>query len=238
MRRPVLETSLRPRPASTSHARVVDQLGQDIISGRFASGAILPNDSELAQRFHVSRTVLREALKTLEAKGLVRPQVRIGTTIRERAEWNHFDPEILRWYVETGLDGRLLGQLQEIRCAFEPMAAALAARNAGTAQVEAIGVRIETLFSEVPSADGILEAMLGIHATVAEASSNLFLQSCAAMLKAALIGHAHHDAGFAGRMRETGGSAYRSLADALVRRDERAAWQAMETVVRLAPPEG
>lgn len=236
MRRPTLEAALKGRQATTNHARVVEQLGRDIVSGRFESGALLPGDAELAQRFRVSRTVLREALKTLDAKGLISPRVRVGTSVRARREWNHFDPEILLWYIETGVDARLLGQLQDIRLAFEPTAAALAARNATAAQVAAIGEGVSALFSGSLSPEEAVAAMTGIHTTVAEASANVFVQSATALLKAALIGHYRYDPAFPNRVRERAGEAYKALAAAIRDRDDQAASAAMEAVVRAALP--
>ena len=61
----------QPPRKRTSHRLVVEELGQAVVAGEFAVGAILPGDVELAARFNVSRTVLREAMKTLAAKGLV-----------------------------------------------------------------------------------------------------------------------------------------------------------------------
>ena len=55
----------------THHGHVMRALGLRIISGDYAENSILPGDAELFERFGVSRTVLREALKTLAAKGLI-----------------------------------------------------------------------------------------------------------------------------------------------------------------------
>ena len=78
MRKGLLETVITGASTRTSHAQVVNELGKAIIAGDFPIGAILPGDAELAQRFKVSRTVLREAMKTLAAKGLIVPRARIG----------------------------------------------------------------------------------------------------------------------------------------------------------------
>ena len=56
--------------ARNYHSYVIAEVGLGIASGRFAVGTILPNDAEMMDSYGVSRTVLREALKTLEAKGL------------------------------------------------------------------------------------------------------------------------------------------------------------------------
>ena len=234
MRRPTLEATLKGRQATTNHARVVEQLGRDIVSGRFDTGALLPGDAELAQRFHVSRTVLREALKTLDAKGLISPRVRIGTSIRARAEWNHFDPEVLLWYIETGVDARLLSQLAVVRLAFEPVAAGLAARNATDAEITTINQNVSSLLSGTLSAEDAVAAMLSIHTAVTEASANVFLQSARALLKAALIGHFRYDPAFAEHVCHEAGDSYRALVTALLERNEDVASSAMTTIVHAA----
>lgn len=236
VRRPTLETALRVRQVATNHARVVTQLGKDIVSGRFGAGEILPGDLELAERFQVSRTVLREALKTLDAKGLISPRVRIGTSVRTRREWNHFDAEVLLWYIETGVDARLLGQLREIRLALEPRAAALAARNADAAQLAAITGAIGTLLSEGLPPEETVAAMLDVHVGVATASANVFVQSSEALLKAALIGAFRYDPAMAERAGERFGEAYGALARALGDRQPETAFNVMEKVVLTVMP--
>ena len=69
----LLETTISGRKRRNSHAHVVSELGSAIVSGRIAEGSLLPNDAELSMRFGVSRTVLRETMKTLAAKRLVEP---------------------------------------------------------------------------------------------------------------------------------------------------------------------
>ena len=86
----------------THHGHVMRDLGLKIISGAYPENSILPGDAELLERFGVSRTVLREALKTLAAKGLIQPKAKIGTRVLERSHWNLFDPDILVWHFEAG----------------------------------------------------------------------------------------------------------------------------------------
>ena len=74
--------SLSGRPAARNyHTYVINEIGLGIVSGRFPVGSILPTDAEMMESFGVSRTVLREALKTLEAKGLVEARPKVGTRV-------------------------------------------------------------------------------------------------------------------------------------------------------------
>lgn len=90
------------------------------------AGAALPRDEELAVRFGVSRTVLREAAKTLTAKGLPGTRSRVGTRVRPRDAWNMLDADVLRWHVEGGAGRAFFADLSEMRLAIEPLAAGLA----------------------------------------------------------------------------------------------------------------
>ncbi len=114
-----LEYEISGRKTRTSHAQVVDELGREIISA-ITRRNDLPGDQDLAQRFKVSRTVLREAMKTLAAKGLIVPRARIGTKVTPENQWNLFDSDVLTWHFHKGVDREFLQHLTEIRMAFEP----------------------------------------------------------------------------------------------------------------------
>ncbi|EEW89548.1 bacterial regulatory protein [Brucella suis bv. 4 str. 40] len=76
---------------------MVGELGRGIVAGTIPEGSILPGDHELSLRFGVSRTVLREAMKTLAAKRLIEPKAKVGTRVLGHASWNFFDPDVLSW---------------------------------------------------------------------------------------------------------------------------------------------
>ena len=116
-----------PGRGHSSQAEVTRTLGIDIIVGRYPEGGSLPRDAELSAMFDVSRTVLRESVKTLSAKGLLSSKAGVGTWVRERSAWNMFDSDVLGWHLEAGIDKRFLRDLADIRLAVEPRAAALAA---------------------------------------------------------------------------------------------------------------
>jgi DNA-binding FadR family transcriptional regulator len=105
---------------------LVDVLGLAIVAGEFPRG-VLPTEPELERRFAVSRSVVREAVKMLAAKGLVVTRPRQGTVIEPRETWNLFDPLLLRWMVEGAPRPEVLRQLCEFSMSIEPAAAALAA---------------------------------------------------------------------------------------------------------------
>lgn len=122
------------------HARVLDQLGTAVCGGELAPGTVLYID-DLVERYAVSRSVIREVLRVLASMGLVESRRRVGTLIRAAADWNVFDPRVIRWRLAS--DGRIaqLRSLTELRSAVEPQAAALAATRATPAEAsELVGL--------------------------------------------------------------------------------------------------
>jgi DNA-binding FadR family transcriptional regulator len=79
------------------------------------------------ESFGVSRTVLREALRTLTSKGLIESRPRVGTRVRIRSAWNLLDADLLDWYSRVAEPMALALKLQEMREMIEPYAAGLAA---------------------------------------------------------------------------------------------------------------
>jgi len=115
---------------------VVEELGRMVVS-RPETEPALPIEPELCEQFGITRGVLREAMKSLVGKGLIEMKPRAGTRVRPRRLWNHLDPDVLRWTSE--FDGeRTIVELNELRRAIEPTAAALAALHAGPEQLSLI----------------------------------------------------------------------------------------------------
>lgn len=172
-------------PMRNLHSQVLWQLGVAIVSGDFPEGTILPSDSELLARFSVSRTVLREALKTLAAKGMIEARARIGTRVLPRQRWNLFDADVLAWHFETGPDVELLRSLAEIRIGVEVESAALAAQRRSDDQAEAL-LACAARMGEAETAEEFARTDLQFHRTVAEASGNPFMASISALVELAL----------------------------------------------------
>ena len=173
------------RTSSTAHGRVVDRLGEAIVTERFPAGTLLPRDEELLEEFGVSRTVLREALKTLAAKGMISARARVGTMVRPRRDWNMFDGQVLRWHLDGPETQTLYRQIFEMRLAFEPFAAALAA---GKADADLLA-EMRTALDEMEAADdaaGFSQADLKLHFAIMDATGNAFYRSVGALIEAAL----------------------------------------------------
>ncbi|WP_390633813.1 FadR/GntR family transcriptional regulator [Oryzibacter oryziterrae] len=177
--------ALRKAPQN-NHANVVHQLGLEIVRGTLPPGSLLPGDAELMARFGVSRTVLREALKTLAAKGFLLPKAKIGTRVLERSCWNLFDSDTLAWHFECGISREFLASLSEVRAALEPEAAALAARRRTEQDVSRLYVLIERMSDPQISPEDFAAVDLELHLAIALMSRNPFMHSITSVIEVAL----------------------------------------------------
>lgn len=173
------------QPMRNLHSQVLWELGVAIVGGRYAEGSILPSDSELLARFAVSRTVLREALKTLAAKGMIEARARIGTRVLPRKRWNLFDADVLAWHFETGPDVDFLRALSEVRIGIELESAALAAGRRSPEQAQALS-DCASRMGEATTPEQFARTDLEFHRLVAEASGNPFMASISALVEVAL----------------------------------------------------
>lgn len=169
-------SATRRLPVRTLQAQVVDGLGIAIIGGEFLPGSTLPSDAALQDRFEVSRTVLREALKALAAKNLITSRARIGTVVLPRRDWSLFDPDVLSWHFETGPDIAFLRSLAEIRIGLELESVALAAERRTDGQLELMFACVDGMAGADDTAE-FARSDLAFHRAVAEASGNPFMAS-------------------------------------------------------------
>ena len=116
-------------------ARTLDGLGEAIVAGRHAPGASIPPEPALCEAYGVSRTVVREAVKSLVAKGLVSTGPKVGTRVLPPAEWNWFDPAVVRWQTGVGPTREFLRDLQELRRVLEPASVRMAAQRATASDI-------------------------------------------------------------------------------------------------------
>ncbi len=115
--------------AQPLHERVVQQVVQQIVGGMMPPGTTLPPEPELAQQFGVSRTVIREAVRVLVAKGLIAVRHGSGMCVQPTDAWNYLDSLILFEWVRSGHGDDMLDELLEVRRVLETEVAALAAQR-------------------------------------------------------------------------------------------------------------
>lgn len=234
--------TLSGRPAARNyHSYVINEVGRAIVSGDMPVGSSLPGDAEMMDRFGVSRTVLREALKTLEAKGLVEARAKVGTRVLPQSRWNLFDRQILAWKLESGPSPAFLAAFQTVRAGLEVQAARLAAQHREAEHVRLLHYWLNQRAVMAQQPEPFAMAEFEIHRVVAEASGNPFLRAASAMMefgvavavKARLVGEFEAPAD---GLAEALAPHYEALVQAVERGEAEAAAQAMSRLVGL--PEG
>ncbi len=165
---------------------IVRELAHEIVGGRRPEGSLLPSDAELMARFGVSRTVLRESLKTLAAKGLIQPKTRVGTRVVERTSWNLLDPDMLRWHLDCGIGLELLAHLSDVRLALEPVAASLSAQRRGEDDIVELNTIVDRMEAPEASPEAFAAADLDFHLSIARLSGNPFFRTASALIEVAL----------------------------------------------------
>ncbi|MEV5282000.1 FCD domain-containing protein [Streptomyces sp. NPDC051994] len=179
------------------HTHVLDSLGLAITAGEYPSGSVLRTD-ELAQRFDVSRTVVREVVRVLESMYLVESRRRVGVTVQPPEQWNVYDPQVIRWRLAGADRPRQLRSLTVLRSAVEPVAAGLAALKATPAQCADLTER--ALGMVATSRGRQLEAYLvhdvAFHRIVLNASGNEMFARLGDVVAEVLTGRTHHQVMF------------------------------------------
>lgn len=168
------------------HGHLVEQLGLGIARGDLAAGEqVIPDD--LAAQFGVSRTVVREALRVLETKGMIAARQRTGTRVRERVEWDALDSDVIRWRA-AGREARAqLEELLDIRGAIEPLAARKASANPNL-RFESFEATLQEMSRALDTQDwaAFTEADVAFHRALLEASASLVIGRFAEPIEAAI----------------------------------------------------
>lgn len=207
---------------------LLDSLGRAIVHGRF-EGRSFPTEGELAKQHGVSRSVTREAVKMLTAKGLLSARPRQGTVVQAKTSWNLFDTDILRWLLERKFSIELLQHFNELRIAIEPEAAALAARHADEADLAAIGHGLARMAAADCGHDDPLDSDIDFHVAVLKASHNPFYVQFRDVVTTALrtsIRFTNRLTGHAASIAD-----HTAVHDAIVARAPDAARAAMRTII-------
>ena len=218
-------------PDRSLHDRVVHAIGRKILGGELPPGALLPAEPELG----ASRTVLREAIKVLTAKGLVEARPKIGTRVRPRDAWNLLDPDVLAWQQRGAGSPSLLRALTEVRRIIEPAAAELAASRADASDLAALGEALEGMERTAHARNGNVEpfvqADMRFHLAILHACRNELLEQMSRVVYSALLVSFRATSSLPGRAR---GSlpGHRAIFDAIRARDPRGAAAAMRLLVQ------
>jgi DNA-binding FadR family transcriptional regulator len=165
---------------------VANRLGAAIVTGVYSANNPIPIEAQLCLQYDASRSVVREAVKMLTAKGLLDSRPRLGTRVQPETSWNLLDPDVLGWLLERRHSPALLIEFTELRLAVEPGAAALAATAARSADKDAIGAAIARMQAADRGDDDPLDSDIAFHVAVLRASRNRFYAQLTGFVATAL----------------------------------------------------
>lgn len=158
-------------------SHVVEQLGRRIVGGEFGPGDALPNEADLGVELGASRSVVREAVKSLAAKGLLESRTRTGIRVLTPIHWNLLDPEVLGWRYSAMRPPDFFREIFEIRGMIEPHAAGLAAERASAVEIAEIAAAYAAMEAANQPGNSAIHADLRFHrAVLAAAHNDLLLQ--------------------------------------------------------------
>ena len=177
--------NIKTKTKSNLHVIFARNIGERILLGEFAPGSLLPNEAAWGKAFGASRTVVREALKTLMAKGLIETRPKIGSRVLPRTMWNILDRDVLEWHHAAVDRHAFIKSTQEVRRLVEPGVALLAALKRTPLQL----ARMQNAFTAMKKAKTTaetVEADVEFHEALMAAANNELLLPFGIIIEKAL----------------------------------------------------
>jgi DNA-binding FadR family transcriptional regulator len=167
--------------------QLTHKIGAAIIKGSYAIDKSFPTEAELSLQYNISRSVTREAVKMLTAKGLLASRPRQGIRIMPSAHWNLFDPDVLAWTLSARPSLDLLREFTQLRLAIEPEAARLAANNyEDLPRMNDIANALARMKDASEGLDDSLSSDIEFHTAILAASNNRFFLQLRQFIQVAL----------------------------------------------------
>lgn len=166
---------MRSRAGLSLTRSIVEHLGSAIVAGRYYSEVGFPTEAELCKTYDASRSVVREAVKMLTARGLLSARPRQGTRVEPEENWAVFDEDVVRWFLTSRSSPDVFLEITEIRIANESAAAALAAARQDANAIEDLRAAIDRMEDAADGRDDPVEADIAFHTALCRASGNRFL---------------------------------------------------------------
>jgi GntR family galactonate operon transcriptional repressor len=207
--------------------KAVEELGRWIVSGKFPDDEAMPNEASLADELGVSRTTLRDAIKVLSGKGLVRTARRYGTRVRPVDQWNLLDGDVVGWHPpDHPRIKRIFAETTELRRIVEPSAAALAAMRATETQVATLLAAARSMHPGDGHLQELFDADCLFHVTLLDATQNHVMRQLKPIIITTL--YVSHEYGVnPANVRRFNRSGHIAVAEAIAVRDGDAARAAM-----------
>lgn len=216
--------------APSLSTQIARELGRRVVAGHYMPGVLVEDEGALAERYQVSRSVIRDAVKILVGKGLLEVRRGIGTRVRERTCWGLLDDDVLAWHQSAPPKADFLRQLTDFRRVIEPKAARWAAERGteeGHRLIREAQARMEA--GEEAMEDFVVADAL-FHRAILRATNNEFIRAMEGVIYSALLSSirlTNRDP------RENAASIpfHRNVADAIIAREGDAAEENMEILL-------
>lgn len=168
-------------------AAVTAELVQRVVRGVYPPGTTLPAEPVLCETFSVSRTVVREAVKILQEKALVRVRQGAGTTVNPQAQWNMLDELVLAASIAEDESLAILDDLVVTRRLLESDMAQVAARTADQETLDRLRALVDRMDELVDDTPAYEEQDRLFHDTIMQASGNRIARGVVRSLEAQAI---------------------------------------------------
>ena len=178
------QSSGLPHSLATQVAR---ELGRRIVAGSYEPGALLEEEGALGNRYRVSRSVVRDAVKILVGKGLLEVRRGIGTRVRARPSWGLLDDDVLAWHQSAPPSADFLRQLMDLRRVIEPKAARWAAERGSAEALAEISAAQARMEQEKGSVKDFVVADALFHRAILRAADNELLSAMEGVIFSALL---------------------------------------------------
>jgi len=178
-----------PQNSVVNKKNIIEYLAREIISGKLKHNDIVPNEIDIAANFGVSRTMIRDVLKSLEMKGLIERRTNVGARVRSINSWNLLDSELLDWSSGLLTSCRFLVSLKELRLIIELQAARLKAIRASDKRLLQLRADLSRMLDRNPDTNAVrrnTDADSAFHECILKASGNLLLFRLGSAIRGAL----------------------------------------------------
>ena len=220
-------TRARPNRGAKLGTAVVDQLVDDIVRGVLAPGATLSPEADLCEEFGVSRTVIRESVKVIQEKGMLRIQHGRGTQVTDPLEWNLLDETVLTAMIRNDETLAILDELVVVRTTLESEMASAAARLGTSEQFTAVTGELAAMESLLHSVPSFAAADIRFHDAVMVASGNRLGRSIVTRIHDKARDSMRYHGDYTQPAMQLTVDEHRRIADALLAGDEAEASTAM-----------
>ena len=147
---------------------VIDRVREALLRQDLKPGDYLPSETELTKTLGVSKSSVREAVKMLQAMGVVEVRRGQGTRVREQPGVDYISPMVFHLLMEGGYPSDLV----DLRLMFEPAFSAMAMRRATEEDRARIRTALEGLESSVQAGTQVAEEDIAFHLAILQATKN------------------------------------------------------------------